>query len=791
MPKNHQTQTLPGRHTHVNGRHMLIKSTAVIIAHLTLLAALSSLSPALAQKKQRRQQQNTLGQRSRARASLIPEETMLVIVRAEDERRFDERLALLLSDRSERVRRRAALAAGRIGDEHAVAPLVSLLENDRNVGVRAMAAFALGEVEAASGAAALTAVLKRTGEASEVRARALEAAGKIAAALPKTDETLLAPLGETITGTLAVEAARGAQGDKKIILAGLTAVLRAHPVYAGPTIVRFLSHTDARIRADALNTLARLRLKNANEQARALLMSDGEAIVRANAARVLGASEDKASLSTLLMRATVDGDERVRISSIRALGALKEVHAAAPLLARAATLFAAYRAAKAGGSSSSSTLHPRETGELLEIATALGRLLANTGDARAVAWLKEFREAEGWSAPEIEVAFAHIAPAAYLREEPFNKISDEAMRARLRKDWRAAQSVIQGLGEIGGISAAAAGSGVVGLQADAQIILRALLDDAMMPALAVPDLLRAFAAFKPMDAGEVLRKQLGAKDIIVRATAAELLGELGPDEANARALIVALPVAMRDELSDATLSILDALARQKSAPADNAIKTAFDSTDHLVRRRAIGLLKENNAGDFAARTGTVATRNTLADYRRALSRRNGRVRALVTTDRGAFTIELLPDDAPLTVDNFIQLARRGYFNNTAFHRVVPNFVIQGGDPRGDGNGGPGYQIRCEINEVEYERGAVGMALSGKDTGGSQWFVTHSPQPHLDGGYTVFGRVVSGLDVVDAIERGDLILSMTIAEGQSPTAKPASKTGNKAAQTKAKKRTQRH
>ena len=127
-------------------------------------------------------------------------------------------------------------------------------------------------------------------------------------------------------------------------------------------------------------------------------------------------------------------------------------------------------------------------------------------------------------------------------------------------------------------------------------------------------------------------------------------------------------------------------------------------------------------------------------------------------------MELLPEAAPLTVDNFVQLAQRDYFRNVTIHRVVPNFVIQDGDPRGDGNGGPGYTIRCEINQVAYDRAAVGMALSGKDTGGSQWFVTHSPQPHLDGGYTVFGRVVAGMDVVDKIVRGDVIQSIAIKQG---------------------------
>ena len=183
----------------------------------------------------------------------------------------------------------------------------------------------------------------------------------------------------------------------------------------------------------------------------------------------------------------------------------------------------------------------------------------------------------------------------------------------------------------------------------------------------------------------------------------------------------------------------------------------------MIRRKAVADLKANGAGDFSARIGTVQTRNTTADYQRALARIGKNVSATVTTSKGAFTIQLLPDEAPLVVDNFVQLAKQKYFNGITIHRVVPNFVIQDGDPRGDGNGGPGYQIRCEINEVPFERGAIGMALSGKDTGGSQWFATHSPQPHLDGGYTVFGRVIRGMEVVDNIVRGDVIRSIHVTE----------------------------
>ena len=116
----------------------------------------------------------------------------------------------------------------------------------------------------------------------------------------------------------------------------------------------------------------------------------------------------------------------------------------------------------------------------------------------------------------------------------------------------------------------------------------------------------------------------------------------------------------------------------------------------------------------------------------------------------------------MTAWNFATLAKRGYFDGTTFMRVVPNFVLQGGDPRNDMSGGPGYAIRDEINMEKYTRGAVGMALSGPDTGGSQFFITHSPQPHLDGGYTVFAHVISGLeDVADLVERGDRVETILI------------------------------
>ena len=126
-------------------------------------------------------------------------------------------------------------------------------------------------------------------------------------------------------------------------------------------------------------------------------------------------------------------------------------------------------------------------------------------------------------------------------------------------------------------------------------------------------------------------------------------------------------------------------------------------------------------------------------------------------------LRLLPADAPLTAESFLRLARSGYFDGQEWPRVVPNFVVQGGDPRGDTNGGPGYALRDEINRYRYLTGSVGMALSGPDTGGSQFFLTHSPQPHLDGIYTVFGAIAEGQEVAEAILPGDRIQTIRVPQ----------------------------
>lgn len=141
----------------------------------------------------------------------------------------------------------------------------------------------------------------------------------------------------------------------------------------------------------------------------------------------------------------------------------------------------------------------------------------------------------------------------------------------------------------------------------------------------------------------------------------------------------------------------------------------------------------------------------------ALGEPGDRPRVRLHTTRGPVVIELRPDAAPTTVARFLGLVADGFFEDRRVHRVVPAFVVQTGDPRGDGYGGPGWAQRCEDNRLAYDRGTVGMALAGRDTGGSQFFVTHGPQPHLEGRYTAFGQVLEGMDAIDALQRGDRLV----------------------------------
>lgn len=708
--------------------------------------------------------------------SQVPLNISLAILKAEDARRYDNVVAEYLSSPDAKVRARAAIAAGRIGDVKAVPELVGLLK-DPSAKVREAAAFGLGEIESIEAADAILEAMAETSlaqtpatEPANIRGRLAEAAGKIAAANAK--ELKARKLAERVLFALKAEARKGDRANAEALVLCMTALMRTRPEGTEETVAELLTHTNARVRADAAGTIARLRAKNANLVLRKMLYSDENPDARANAARALGAAEDKEAIELLTDAAVNGDDQRVRVSAIRALISLKDAGTPAKLIAAGKPMIERLRTSKGGNDKT----------ELLEIATALGRLLEGKNDAAAITFLKELRVADGYSSTETEAAFARISAEEYLKNPVPAAIA-------FKNPW-AASAYAQGFQTIGSqtkdpMLQAQAGVALISFISDSGTKV-ARIDQAKM-LTAMPDMMRALAALKPDNLEEIMRNMLTNEDVFIRAAAAEILADLPSNKENVDALNKAWSKSFITDkfYNDAVLGILDALYKLDKKQASGALLTSLNSRDYLVRKKAFDLLKtydveespglplmiENAKGKgkdqvqpymsaFGTRLGQLL--NTDVDYRRALGRKNGTVKAVFTTNRGAFTIDLLPEDAPLTVDNFVKLARAGFFNGKLVHRVVANFVMQDGDNRGDGNGGPGWSIRCEVNMVGYDRGSIGMALSGKDTGGSQWFATHAPQPHLDGGYTVFGKVnEAGMKVVDNIARGDKIVSVRV------------------------------
>jgi cyclophilin family peptidyl-prolyl cis-trans isomerase/HEAT repeat protein len=283
----------------------------------------------------------------------------------------------------------------------------------------------------------------------------------------------------------------------------------------------------------------------------------------------------------------------------------------------------------------------------------------------------------------------------------------------------------------------------------------------------IPAVLAALASSKATGVDGVLLDRLANPDLSVRVAAANALADL-KIAAAAQPLADAYRRAATEDSYTARAAALGALARLDPAAAQPVLMEALKDRDWAVRVRALTLLKEQKVtGQDAAARPATAGRTVTDPQWQAIVNPPYSPRAFIDTDKGTIELELAVIDAPLTVANFIALARKGFFRNNAIHRLVPDFVVQAGDPRGDGEGGPGYTIRDELNELPYLRGTVGMALDWEDTGGSQFFITHSPQPHLDARYTVFGRVVNGMDVVDRLVQWDVIRNVRIRDGVNP------------------------
>ena len=628
-------------------------------------------------------------------------------------------LTALLGDREARVRRRAALAIGRAGLADGVAPLLPILASDPDPEVRQMAAFALGLIADRSAFDPLVAAL--ADPAPVVRGSAAEALGVLG------DSAAAAPIAKmaaavVASGVLAtppadtVEAARDTPAAAFRFAVFALTRLKAYDALAGLVLdpagqprVRWWPVASAFQRLEEPRALPALLA----------LLKEPHPYTRAFAAKGLGAMKDPSAAAALLPLIT-DGNRAVAIEAIRSLARLADRSAGAALLRLA----------------QDATTEPHVR---LEAVTALGATPAD-GVYEAI----------------IDIL-----------GDPSPAIRGAAIRAMAQHDPEGFVTILSGLDPdpswpVRASLAAALG----GLPPETGLPrLRAMLAD--QEPKVIPAVLAALARVRAPDAGTIMIEQLKASDPVIRKAAADAIAELKP-VAGPAALIDAYQRSLGDPTYLARAAVLNALKAYGRETATPLLIDALRDKDWALRYRAAALLTElDPASDAKRRIRPAPTDQPETWYSRAaLVAPPVSTHVYIDTDRGTIQLELAVLDAPVTVDTFVRLARGGFFDGLPIHRVVPDFVIQAGDPRGDGEGGPGFTIRDEINQLPYLRGAVGMALDWADTGGSQFFITHSPQPHLDGRYTVFGRVVSGMEVVDAIEQWDVIRRVRVWDGST-------------------------
>ena len=282
----------------------------------------------------------------------------------------------------------------------------------------------------------------------------------------------------------------------------------------------------------------------------------------------------------------------------------------------------------------------------------------------------------------------------------------------------------------------------------------------------VSSVLSALVDVDAPDIRTTLIRHLAHEDVVVRKTAARFLGGLGSPAAVER-LGEAYRAATEDPSYLARAAIVDALGQVGGLSAKRILTAALEDRDWAVRVRAAQVLSRVVPDRDHAATIRPAPLRSLDYGATHLAEPTVSPHVYIETERGTIQVELAVLEAPLTTENFVTLARSGYYDGLTFHRVVKNYVVQAGDPRGDGEGGPGYTIRDEISQLPFLRGTLGMALDWQDTAGSQFFITQSPQPQLDGRYTVFGYVLDGMDVVDRLEEGDLINRVLVWDGVQP------------------------
>jgi cyclophilin family peptidyl-prolyl cis-trans isomerase/HEAT repeat protein len=626
-------------------------------------------------------------------------------------------LIRLLADPEARVRRRAALAVGRVGLDAGVEPLTQLL-TDEVPDVREMSAFALGLIGSPTARPALVTALRDRDP--RVQGRAAEALGLIG---NRADA-------DAVSGMVRTHVAAGA-------LASVSADDESYPISPGADAAR-------------LGLFALVRFQSFDALWSAVFQASGQPASNwwpvAYAIQRLGDPRGADALITMLK---TPGRYTAAFAA-RGLGVMKASAAVDPLRdiverrsAHPAVVIEAIRALAALNA----------TG----IAPVLTKMVLDPGTDVALRG-------------EAMAALSTLAPPESLDlmldllSDPAPAIRGGARKALARLDPDTFLSSLSGLDlDTDWTVRAAEASALTMLPPErARARLQVLLKD--QDRRVVSAALTSLVTLKAPGADATLVEYLKAEDFALRAAAANGLNELKATGAVPR-LMEAYRASAGDDTYVARAALLSALAGLDPVSAQPLLEEALRDPEWAVRVRAATLLQARDGGSKAWEAIRPAVSREIPDAEwRAIVAPAFSPHAFIETDRGVIELELAILDAPRTVANFIALARQKFFDGIAIHRVVPNFVVQAGDKRGDGEGGPAYAIRDEINMRPYLRGTVGMALDWEDTGGSQFFITHSPQPHLDGRYTAFGYVVEGMEVVDRLAPWDVIRSVRIWDG---------------------------
>ena len=429
-------------------------------------------------------------------------------------------------------------------------------------------------------------------------------------------------------------------------------------------------------------------------------------LVRAYAARTLGklnCKQSGAAIAALLK----DDDLRVVINAARALGDLKDKDAVKPL----AVMVMGHK-----------SHHVRATA-----AESLGKIKEKDGkDALA----------QGLLDPSVMVRIQSIHALALILGDKSEMFCDQ-----MRRDG---QRLVR--------AEAIRSYGFAGLTKRAPELDQIARGDKdpMMRAAAV----EALGLLKDASVLPMLPPALRDSDFTVAATAATSIGEQ-KDKTAVPALMDAYRARPEREFVDVQLEVVRVLGELGAIEAEPLLTEATSHDDVRVRVAAVEALKK--LGLAAPELPSERTFHEAAFDRtrkKQLAPPSGMRHAVIFTRHGPLEVELFGDDAIQTVANFITLAKAGFYKKLTLHRVVPNFVVQGGDPRGDGSGDAGYTVPAEVSRYHYDEGYLGIADGGKDTGSCQWFITLSPQRHLDGRYTIFGRVTKGMENVWKIDQGD-------------------------------------